>query len=101
MVPTKTGPRIRKVTDRVLRRTSYRREFGGESDGPVFEPTDDDPIAIGVVERWRPHDQDIDWMVFAHRRCFVDSLGPEASGLSDWRPRPLKRPDVPLAWALD
>lgn len=52
------------------------------------EPTDDDPIAIGVVERWRPHDEDIDWMVFAHRRCFIDSLGPEASALSDWRPEP-------------
>lgn len=41
--------------------------------GPV-DYTDDDPIGIGVVERWRPHDEEIDWMVYAHRSCFLARL---------------------------
>ncbi len=46
------------------------------------EPTDDDPIAVGV-RGGALTTKNIDWMVFAHRRCFVDSLGPEAWELSD------------------
>jgi hypothetical protein len=39
--------------------------------------TDQDPIGLGVVERWRPHDEDIDWMVYAHRTCFLSRLEEE------------------------
>ena len=51
--------------------------------GKGVEPTDDDPIGLGVVERWRPYDEAIDWMVYAHRRCFLDRLSPDHRALHD------------------
>lgn len=49
--------------------------------GEAVEFTDEDPIALGVVEQWRPHDEDIDWMVYAHRECFLARLDPEVRAL--------------------
>ena len=51
--------------------------------GEGVEPTDDDPIGLGVVERWRPYDEAIDWMVYAHRRCLLDRLSPDNRELHD------------------
>ncbi len=31
--------------------------------GEAVSYTDRDPIGVGVVERWKPYDEDIDWMV--------------------------------------
>ena len=42
--------------------------------GEGIESTHEDPIALGVVEHWRPHDEDIDWMVYSHRGCFLSRL---------------------------
>ncbi len=42
--------------------------------GEAVSYTDSDPIGLGVVERWKPNDEDIDWMVFAHRACFIERL---------------------------
>lgn len=44
--------------------------------GLTVVETDHDPIGIGVVERWR-HNQDIDWMVYAHRLCLLSRLAEE------------------------
>jgi hypothetical protein len=32
--------------------------------GGRVDYTDQDLIGVGVVERWRPHDEEIDWMVY-------------------------------------
>ncbi len=45
--------------------------------GGGIEYTEEDPIALGVVEHWRPHDEGIDWMVYSHRACFLSRLDDE------------------------
>lgn len=45
--------------------------------GEAVAHSDSDPIGLGIVERWRPHDEDVDWMVYAHRACFVAVLHPD------------------------
>lgn len=39
--------------------------------------TDTDPIALGIVERWRPYEERPDDTLYAHRVCFVSRLLPE------------------------
>ncbi len=39
--------------------------------------TDLDPIALGIVEHWRPYDERPDSTLYAHRACFSASLHPE------------------------
>lgn len=45
--------------------------------GEDVEYTDSDPIALGVVEQWRPYDERPDHTFYAHRACFADRLDPE------------------------
>jgi hypothetical protein len=45
--------------------------------GGRVEQSEQDPIAIGVVEQWRPDDEEPDWMVYGHRQCFISTLLPE------------------------
>lgn len=40
--------------------------------------TDSDPISLGVVEHWRPYEEQPDWSVYAHRECLMSRLDPEA-----------------------
>lgn len=51
--------------------------------GEGVEYTDADPIAIGVVERWRPYDERPDGTFYAHRACFAACLHPEIRELFD------------------
>lgn len=45
--------------------------------GATVEASETDPIGIGVIETWRPHDENIDWLIYAHRECLLDRLDPE------------------------
>lgn len=51
--------------------------------GEGVDYTDDDPIAIGVVERWRPYDEQPDRTLYAHRACLYERLHPEVRELFD------------------
>ena len=46
--------------------------------------TDRDPIGIGVVEHWRPDEEGIDWMVYAHRACLLSRLTEDVREGVDW-----------------
>jgi hypothetical protein len=51
------------------------------------EYTDRDPIALGIVERWRPYEEQPDHTVYAHRECFMRTLHPEVSEtVGEWEP---------------
>lgn len=43
----------------------------------TVEYTDADPVAVALIERWRPWDEDADHTFYAHRACFVQTLHPE------------------------
>src|SRR5688572_25599515 len=45
--------------------------------GRTVEDSEQDPIAIGVVEQWQPGDEEPDWMLYAHRNCLLSALQPE------------------------
>lgn len=45
--------------------------------GDDVEYKDSDPIALGVVEQWRPYDERPDHTFYTHRACFADRLDPE------------------------
>jgi hypothetical protein len=38
---------------------------------------DEDPIALGVVEQWRPYEERPDHTFYARRGCFAAALHPE------------------------
>lgn len=44
---------------------------------------DSNPIALGVVERWRPDDERPDQTFYAHRECFASRLLPEMREVFD------------------
>ena len=52
--------------------------------GEEVEYTDRDPIAIGVVEHWRPDEEGIDWMVYAHRACLLSRLTEDVRDDVEW-----------------
>lgn len=54
--------------------------FCGES----VRYTDRDPIGIGVVEHWRPEEEGIDWMIYAHRACLLSLLTEDVRDGVDW-----------------
>jgi hypothetical protein len=41
------------------------------------EYTDTDPIALGIVDRWRRYEERPDHTFYAHRTCFAERLDPE------------------------
>ncbi|MDX6285167.1 MAG: hypothetical protein QOG53_652 [Frankiales bacterium] len=45
--------------------------------GEGVQYTDEDPIALGIVEHWRPYDEQPDRTFYAHRGCFAANLHPE------------------------
>ena len=45
--------------------------------GEGVKPTEQDPIALGIVEQWEPSEEQPDWTVYAHRECFLERLQPE------------------------
>jgi hypothetical protein len=51
--------------------------------GEGVDYTDQDPIALGVVERWRPYEERPDSTFYAHRSCFSERLDPEAREVYD------------------
>ena len=67
---------------RIIQSTQVACAFCGEG----IEFTGEDPIALGVVEHWRPHDEHLDWMTYSHRRCFVSRLHRETREAVDRDP---------------
>jgi hypothetical protein len=51
--------------------------------GQDVEYTDADPIALGVVERWRPYEERPDATLYAHRACLSTRLYPEIREMFD------------------
>lgn len=45
--------------------------------GELVEYTDLDPIALGIIERWRPYEERPDTTFYAHRGCFAARLDPD------------------------
>lgn len=52
-------------------------EVGCAFCGDGIPYTDEDPIALGIVERWRPYNERPDSTVYAHRACFLAALDEE------------------------
>ena len=50
--------------------------------------TTTDPIALGIVNQWRPYVERPDETIYAHRACLFDRLDPELRELME-----LGRPD--------
>jgi hypothetical protein len=46
--------------------------------GEGVQYTDIDPIALGIVERWRPYDEYADRHFYAHRACFAANMHADA-----------------------
>jgi hypothetical protein len=51
--------------------------------GTGVDYTETDPIALGIVERWRPYDERPNRTFYAHRACFGAELHREARELFD------------------
>lgn len=45
--------------------------------GEGVADTEQDPIAVGIVEQWQPGDEEPDWTLYAHRECLMAALQPE------------------------
>jgi hypothetical protein len=71
-------------------------EVGCAFCGAGVEYTDADPIAIGVVERGRPYDEQSDGTLYAHRSCFAACLHPDIRELLEDEGDEQPRTEVPF-----